>query len=234
MISIIIPVLNEIGAIESLLLYISENASEKNITEIIVVDGGSVDDTPNAVLGFSEKSLFNIKCITSEKGRAIQMNKGAEVASGNILYFLHADSFPPKDFDGDIISEVKKENLAGCFRMKFDSGHPLLLISQWFTRFNFNFCRGGDQSLYITRELFNSFGGFNENYIIYEDCEFTSRIYKKANFKVLSKYILTSSRKYSEMGTWNLQFHFTVIHLKKWCGATPQNLYKYYQRNIVS
>ena len=63
------------------------------------------------------------------------MNIGAKEASGDILYFLHADSFPPKDFDYNIIRQVKKGNIAGCFRMKFNSTHPVLKISQWFTTF---------------------------------------------------------------------------------------------------
>ncbi len=234
MISIVIPVLNEVETIGSLLSHISENASKKNIAEILVVDGGSIDGTQNIVINFSEKSSFHIKCIDSEKGRAKQMNHGASEANGSILYFLHADSLPPKSFDSDITSEVKKGNLAGCFRMKFDSNHIVLKVSQWFTQFNIKFCRGGDQSLFIAKDLFNKLSGFNENYTIYEDCEFTNRIYENSTFKVLPKFILTSSRKYSEIGTWRLQFHFTMIHLKKWAGATPQDLYKYYKKNIDS
>lgn len=245
MISIIIPVLNEVETIEALLSHISENAcapakasggtrADIYISEILVVDGGSQDSTLEVVIDFSKKSKFNIQCIVSERGRAKQMNTGAAYATGSILYFLHADSFPPKNFDSGIISEVKQGNLAGCFRMKFDNKHPVLLISQWFTQFNLKFCRGGDQSLFISKELFNKLSGFNEDYIIYEDCEFTNRIYETAKFKVLPKYIVTSSRKYSEKGTWKLQYHFTVIHLKKWAGASPKVLYNYYKRHILS
>lgn len=234
MISIVIPVLNEVKTVERLLAHISENASIKNITQILVIDGGSQDGTKELVIDLSEKSSLNIQCISSERGRAKQMNIGAAQATGDILYFLHADSFPPKDFDRDIISEVERGNLAGCFRMKFDSNHPVLLVSQWFTQFNRKFCRGGDQSLFISKKLFNKLSGFNEDYIIYEDCEFTNRIYDVTKFKVLSKHIITSSRKYSEKGTWKLQYHFTMIHLKKWAGASPQELYNYYKRHIPS
>ena len=234
MISIIIPVLNEVETIVDLLSHISESASEKNIAEILVVDGGSQDGTRDAITDFSDKSSLNIKCIPSERGRAKQMNMGASNALGSILYFLHADSFPPKNFDLDITSEIKQGNEAGCFRMKFDNKHPVLVISQWFTQFNFKFCRGGDQSLFITKELFNNLSGFNEDYTIYEDCEFTNRIYNATKFKVLPKYIVTSARKYSEKGTWKLQYHFTIIHLKKWSGASPDALYEYYKRHILS
>jgi len=234
MISIIVPVLNEVETIEVLIAHISENSSKDNITEILVVDGGSIDGTKEVVLGLSESYSFKIGCLVSEKGRAKQMNSGAREATGTILYFLHADSLPPKDFDTDILSEVKKGSLAGCFRMKFDSKHPLLIFSQWFTRFNFKFCRGGDQSLFITKKLFTSLNGYNEDYIIYEDCELTNRIYEGFNFKILPTHIITSARKYSEKGAWNLQYHFTMIHLKKWKGATPQELYDYYVRHIAN
>ena len=234
MISIIIPVLNEAYTIESLLEHISENTSELSTIEILVVDGGSSDNTKALVQKYSGKSSINIKLITSEKGRAKQMNAGARVATKGILYFLHADSFPPKGFAKSIISEVERGNITGCFRLKFDDNHPLLKFSQWFTRFNFKFCRGGDQSLFITSTAFNSLGGYNESYTIYEDCEFINRLYDQIGFTVINDHITTSSRKYSKNGTWKLQFHFTVIHLKKWMGASPKKLYSYYDRYIVS
>jgi rSAM/selenodomain-associated transferase 2 len=234
MISIIIPVLNEACTIESLLEHISENTSEINSIEILVVDGGSSDNTKSIVQRYSEKSPLNIKLMTSEKGRAKQMNTGAQAATKSILYFLHADSFPPKGFDQSIISEVEKGNITGCFRLKFDDNHPLLKFSEWFTRFNYKFCRGGDQSLFITSKAFNSLGGYNESYTIYEDCEFINRLYNQIGFTVINDHITTSSRKYSKNGTWKLQFHFTIIHLKKWMGASPKDLFNYYDRNIVS
>jgi rSAM/selenodomain-associated transferase 2 len=233
MISIIIPVFNESETIITVLQHISENASENNISEIIVVDGGSTDDTQEKVIRFTENSDKNIQLLTSKKGRAVQMNTGAGVASGEVLYFLHVDSFPPKNFDKQIISEINKGNKAGCFRMKFDNDHPLLKFSQWFTRLNFTFCRGGDQSLFISKSIFETLGGFNESYIIYEDCEFINRIYDRFTFTIIPDYVITSSRKYEIIGAWKLQYHFAVIHLKNKFGATPENLYQYYRRNIA-
>lgn len=233
MISIIIPVFNESETITLLLRHISENASEKNISEIIVVDGGSNDGTVAKVFRYSETSDQNIQLITSQKGRSVQMNAGAQVAAGKILYFLHADSFPPKNFDTQIISEVTKGNKAGCFRMKFDNDHPLLKFSQWFTRLNFTFCRGGDQSLFISKSIFVKLGRFNESYIVYEDCEFINRIYAQFTFTIIPDYVITSSRKYEIVGAWKLQYHFAVIHLKNKFGASPERLYQYYRKNIA-
>jgi Glycosyltransferases involved in cell wall biogenesis len=167
MISIIIPVINEVENIGKLLSYLFATASEKNISEIIVVDGGSFDGTQDTILKISETAPFKTVLISSEKGRAKQMNLGAQNASGSILYFLHADSFPPKEFDTSILMEINKGNHAGCFRMKFDSKHLVLVFSQWFTKFNFKVCRGGDQSLFVSKNLFQKLSGFNEQYAIY-------------------------------------------------------------------
>lgn len=232
MISIIIPVLNEIESIEQLLVHITETTSERHITEVLVVDGGSSDGTQEAVLRFSENTTMPVKLIPSEKGRAKQMNLGAKFAKGSTYYFLHADSFPPQNFDQLILSEIAKGNKAGCFRMKFDSSHPLLRFSQWFTRFNFKFCRGGDQSLFVSKELFTELNGFNEKYIIYEDCEFINRIYDHYSFSIIPKYIITSARKYKHIGMWKLQFLFTVIHLKHRMGNKPETLYRYYNKHV--
>lgn len=227
-ISIIIPILNEGATITAFLDYLLNNSSKENISEIIVVDGGSIDTSREKVKKFSDVVL-----LSSEKGRALQMNTGAKYATGTVLYFIHADSYPPKNFDKYIIQSFKKEKKAGCFRMKFDYQHPVLKFSQWFTRFNYKSCRGGDQSLFVSKNIFNELGGYNENYIIYEDYDLISRLYKNVSFKVIPKYITTSARRYIENGTWRLQFHFMMIHLKKFFGASPAALYNYYRKNIA-
>jgi len=234
MISIIIPVLNESENIVKLLPHLTKNASDQNGMEIIVVDGGSTDGTPQLVKDFSEKNNLKTLLITSEKGRAKQMNAGAKKATGEILYFLHGDSFPPKDFDQFILSTLDQGADAGSFRMKFDSHHPVLKVSQWFTQFNYKFCRGGDQSLFIKKEVFEQLQGYQESFIIYEDCEFINRIYDGYKFKVINAYLTTSARRYRKNGTVKLQYHFTIIHLKKLFGASPESLSNYYQKHIAS
>jgi len=226
-ISIVIPVLNEEDNITALLSYLRKSTSSKNIKEIIVVDGGSSDKT--VALAVEN----NVKVIRSEKGRSKQMNYGAQNARGDILYFLHVDTLPPKNFDESILNSVQNGNQAGCFRMKFDSSSKFLGFFAWFTKLNFKICRGGDQSLFINKKLFKSIGGFNEDYIVYEDNEFTDRLYKLVDFKILPRHVITSARRYEQKGEIKLQYYFGMMHLKNYTGAGPKKLKEYYYRKIA-
>lgn len=231
-ISIIIPVLNEAANINRLLAHLIENETGENISEIIVVDGNSQDNTTELVKEFSKNSTIAIRLIQSERGRAKQMNAGANHSKSTILYFLHADSYPPQNFDNLIISEIEKQQLAGCFKMRFDSNHWWLAIVGWATRFNWKICRGGDQSLFITKALFNEIGGFDQRYTIYEDQILTNQLYKRKQFVVIQHWIETSARLYEKKGVWYLQYHFLMIYLKKWLGASAEEIYTYYKKHI--
>lgn len=251
-ISIVIPILNEAETIRLLLQHLIENSSKINIAEIIVVDGGSTDGsqqilndvTSSAVerqgkgvdrvyteLGRSDRP--DIQMLNSERGRAKQMNAGAKIVTGNILYFLHADSFPPKNFDELILNEVKNGNLAGCFRLKFDSNHWWLRLVSWLTQFRWRACRGGDQSQFIATSLFNDIGGFNERFTIYEDNILINELYTRKQFVVINKRIKTSARLYERHGIWKLQYHFCTIYVKKWLGASADKLFTYYKKHIA-
>lgn len=245
-ISIIIPILNEAETIKKLLNYLLKNSSKETSLEIIIVDGGSTDGSLEIIeLFLSGKTQSRptsdlstaleetrIKLINSEKGRAKQMNLGAKQATGNVLYFLHADSFPPKNFDKLIITEIEKGINAGCFIMKFDSNHWWLKLAGLLTKLPWKICRGGDQSLFVSKSLFNTIGGFDETFAVYEDNDFISKLYTKNQFVVIQKWLTTSARRYKTNGIWTLQYHFLVIHFKKWFGASSEKLNSYYKKHI--
>ncbi|WP_108805009.1 TIGR04283 family arsenosugar biosynthesis glycosyltransferase [Aquimarina sp. Aq107] len=234
-ISIIIPILNEAATICKLLSHLIQTSSSPNfIKEIIVVDGGSVDESQKTVTDFANTQKTPIKLVSSAKGRAKQMNTGAAAASGEILYFLHADSFPPDGYDKDIIQQIHEGNEAGCFRMKFDSKHWWLRFLGWLTQFESKRCRGGDQSQFITASLFREIDGYDEAYIVYEDNDLVDRLFAIDKFVIIPKYVITSARRYREVGVWRLQYHFLNIHMRRWLGASSEDLYRYYKEKVVS
>lgn len=226
-ISIIIPALNEEDHIGVLIDYLIKNSTAKNICEVLVIDGGSQDHT----VPIAENA--GAKVHQTGKGRARQMNFGAHSSIGDILYFLHADTFPPKDFDRHIITAILENHESGCFQMRFDSDNWMLRFFAWFTKYNHKICRGGDQSLFITKKLFTKTKGFDEDYMVFEDNEFIGRLYRKTDFKILPQHVRTSARKYREHGVIRLQYHFGIIHLKNYLGAGPEQLYDYYKRKIA-
>lgn len=228
MISIIIPVYNEEARLPALLKHL-ETSSSGYISEIIVVDGGSTDKTARIA-----QSKINVKYVNSERGRAVQMNTGAKNAGSNIFYFLHADSFPPLNFDALIVEEIENGNKAGCFQMKFDKDHWWLNLMGWFTRFNHISCRGGDQSLFVEKELFNKTKGFDESYRVYEDNDFIKRLYQNGDFTVIKSWVITSARLYERMGVWQTQLLFAQIYWKRRWGATAEELYNHYHNRINS
>ena len=232
MISIVIPVYNEASRIKETLTFLMKNSSSENILDIGVVDGESTDQTSEAVKEVI-KEYPKVHLISSPKGRSIQMNTGARESHGDILYFLHADSYPPSGFDAYILNEVKKGNEAGCFKMKFDHTHWWLRLASWLTRFNWRACRGGDQSIFIKRTLFDDIGGFDEDFKIFEDQIIIKELYRRNQFVVIQEQLTTSARLYERVGIWKLQYHFWAIYVKRWFGSSPENIYRYYTRNIA-
>ncbi len=195
--------------------------------EILLIDGGSTDKSLEIA-----KSISGITVLSSPKGRPIQMNFGAKSANFEVLYFLHIDSHPPKNFDALIIQEVKRGNLAGCFRMKFRSQHPWLKFIGWLTRFKLRACRGGDQSQFITKDLFYAIGGYNEEFLIYEDQLLISELYTRKEFVVIPKWLTTSARRFEEVGVFNLQLIFWKVYYMRLKGRSAGEIYKYYQSNF--
>lgn len=190
MISVIIPTLNEAEGISSLILYLLKNGGA-DLKEVIVSDGGSTDDT-------NEKAVATGALVVKspQKGRAAQLNFGATKASAKILYFVHADSYPPPTFAKDIQLAIGEGFGFGRFRTRFDSKMPILKINAFFTRFDLFICYGGDQTLFIVKELFEKIHGFSEEMRIMEDYDIVIRGKQSGRYKIIQKDVLVSARKY--------------------------------------
>ncbi|MEI6638653.1 MAG: glycosyltransferase [Chlorobium sp.] len=225
-ISIIMPTCNEeviiAGSLHNLLAI-----TEKSEGIEIIVSDASRDCTPD-ILG-----SFPVTVCHSAKGRGTQMNCGARVAGGDILYFLHADTFPPTTFVEDIRAAAATGKKAGCFRMSFDDNHPLMTLFGWFTQFPFLICRGGDQSLFIDKGLFLRIGGFDETMLIMEDYDIITRIERLERFHILEAEVTTSARKYLRNGIIPLQMSFGTIHLMYALGVDQATIIRYYRENIL-
>jgi rSAM/selenodomain-associated transferase 2 len=199
MISIIIPAYNEAGYIGNLISYLKKYAGASAI-ELIVSDAGSVDETVAIAADAGAKVLHS-----PQKGRAAQMNFGASKASGDIFYFVHADCIPPASFIADIENAAANNFAAGRYRTQFMSNRFLLKLNAYFTRYDLFVCYGGDQTFFITRQLFEKLNGFDETKLIMEDYDITERARKIGQYKIMDKAVLVSARKYENNGWMRVQ-----------------------------
>lgn len=225
-ISIIIPTFNEAEAIAHLLRYLRQAAVEP-APEILVVDGGSTD----ATVALARQAGATV-LLAPRKGRAAQLNHGAQQARGELLYFLHADSYPPAGFLGHLRLAHAQGCAAGCYRLAFDHPHWFLRFSAWCTRLPLTVVRFGDQSLFVSRDLFARLGGYREDLLLMEDQEIVQRLRAQGPFRVLPHAVTTSARKYLANGVFRLQGIFTLIVGLYWLGVSQRRLVQLYRRLI--
>lgn len=225
-ISVIIPTFNESKRIGKLLDHLFDQANDA-LLEVIVVDGGSTDGTVEMV-----NQHLDAQLIHSGKGRAVQMNAAAAIAKGDVLYFLHADSWPPKSYLNDILEATSLGHVAGSYRFQFDNSRFLLAINSFFTRFGALFCRGGDQSMFILKETFDELNGFDESYVIMEDYDFIIRFSEQHEFYVIPKNIIVSDRKYKSNSYLRVQIANLIAFTMFRRGASRQRIKSVYERML--
>ena len=227
MISVIIPTYNEEETISETIKRIVELDQANLVKEIIIADGGSADDTAEMAKKQGTKVV-----VSPVKGRGAQMNYGASFAQNDVLYFLHADTVPPEKFSDDIARAITQGFTSGCYQLSFDVSHWFLKANCWFTRFDVNAVRFGDQSLFVTKKIFERCGGFREELIMMEDQEIIGRIKKYGKFKVINRSVITSARKYLDNGIYRMQGIFFLIWLMYYLGYAQQKLLKLHRRLI--
>ncbi|MEP7229922.1 MAG: TIGR04283 family arsenosugar biosynthesis glycosyltransferase [Ginsengibacter sp.] len=225
MISVIIPTFNEEKKIDATINNILNGADKENIFEIIITDGGSSDNTAEIAQSLSAKTI-----VVWDKNRAAQLNAAAHIAKGSILLFLHADSIATTGYTIKIIEAINHNYHSGCFRLMFDYDHWFLKANAWFTRFDVNAIRFGDQGLFVTKEVFEKSGGYDEKLVIMEDQEIIHRLKKYSSFKVLNAYMITSSRKYLANGIYKTQGTFFIIWMLYYIGISQKRLLKLYRK----
>ncbi len=196
MISVIIPTYNEEKALPMTLGHLLAQSGDY---EVLVVDGGSTDQTRDTV-----SIMPNVRLMTAPKGRACQMNTGATLATGEWLLFLHADTRLPEGALARLNAMEADESVqAGGFLHSF-SGHDwrLRLVS-YLDNFRCRHSRiiYGDQALFVRRTLFERLGGFPDQPIL-EDVALGEKLARFTLPILLQPPVITDSRKFVKMGVW--------------------------------
>lgn len=220
--SIIIPSLNEQQQIKNCLLALQP---WRNQAEIILVDGGSHDDTVSIATPLVDKRL------SCSKGRAKQMNLGANHAEGEILIFLHADTYLPKNALGLIRQNISLTKVWGRFDIKLTGSHWLLpIISQMMNwRSRFTGIATGDQVIFVARTAFDNVHGYPDIALM-EDISLSQSLKKLSSPLCLTAKVHSSARRWQQFGVFNTIFLMWSLRLGYFFGTHPDTLALLYQQ----
>jgi rSAM/selenodomain-associated transferase 2 len=222
-ISVIIPTLNEESVISDCLRQFEQVSAS---LEIIVVDGGSEDRTEEIATGCEHVRFLR----SPSRGRAVQMNAGAEIATGDLMLFLHADTTLPEDWYRFITASMSTPGISGG-RFRFDISDSRR-VYRWIVRgTNFRSRRlgitYGDQAIYTSREIFERVGGY-EMMPIFEDSKFAERLKQEGTFDWIDVPVVTSARRWQRHGpvrTILLTWFLRVLYI---LSVSPKTLTRFY------
>ena len=225
-ISVIIPTLNEEQTIVATLAH----TAALGFDELIVVDGGSLDQTPVLVESYrrrTQSSAFSaLQWVTAPCGRARQMNEGAKASRGDILLFLHADTQLPDDAKTVIDATLADERMVGGrFDVRFDRpsmwGSLISKTMNWRSRLSG--LATGDQALFVRRPLFEQMGGFADIPLM-EDIEFSRRLKRKGKTAALTATVTTSFRRWEQQGPLRTILLMWILRFLYGIGVSPHHL----------
>ncbi|WP_412062976.1 TIGR04283 family arsenosugar biosynthesis glycosyltransferase [Rubrivirga sp. IMCC45206] len=229
-ISVVIPALDEAAAIGATLASVERQTGP---WQAIVADGGSTDGTAD----LARTALAEAHVVDSDRGRARQMNAGAEHASGDVLVFLHADTrLPDNAFDAVRAALADPLAVAGCFRTAFDVkergdfgpvGRAVMRLWEarlWMRWHRFAF---GDRALFVRREVFEAVGGFPEQ-PLFEDLDAVRAVRQHGRFVFLDAEVVTSARRYRRHGALRQQLRNMALWAGWNVGVAPARLKRFY------
>jgi rSAM/selenodomain-associated transferase 2 len=219
-ISVIIPALNE----ESIIFSTLEALGPVEPEEVIVVDGGSTDQT-REIVACTDATLVSSTC-----GRAEQMNHGARLARGDVFLFLHADTRLPPSAIRDIRSALEDPRwVGGRFDVRLEGNHRIFgLIGALINlRSRLTKVATGDQAIFVRREIFEEIGGF-PNLPLIEDIAFSRSLKKKGKVACLKSQVATSARRWEREGIWQTVLRMWVLRFLYFAGVSPYRLKRYY------
>jgi rSAM/selenodomain-associated transferase 2 len=230
-ISVIIPTLNEERTIMATLTH----TASLGFDELIVVDGGSTDETPALVesyrLSTQSSALSPVQWVTAPCGRARQMNEGAKTSRGEILLFLHADAQLPDDAKTMIDMTLADQRMVGGrFDVRFDRpsmwGTIISRTMNWRSRLSS--IATGDQALFVRRPIFEQMGGFADMPLM-EDIEFSRRLKRKGATTALTATVTTSFRRWERHGPLRTILLMWTLRFLYWIGISPSHLVEWYK-----
>lgn len=221
--SVIIPVLNEAANIESVLRALLPLRAGG--AELIVVDGGSTDDTARLAAPLADRLIH------AERGRAHQMNAGAPASRGDVLLFLHADTLLPVDA-GDLVLAglAASRRTWGRFDVRIAGRPPMLrLIALLMNlRSRLTGIATGDQAIFVKRDDFFAVGGFPPLPLM-EDIELSSRLKQRSAPLCLHARVTTSGRRWETHGVCRTIFLMWSLRLRYRLGTPAETLARAYR-----
>ncbi len=225
--SIIIPALNEAANISTALKRL-QPLRERG-AEVIVVDGGSSDDT------VALASALGVRTITTAPGRATQQNAGAQIATGDTLLFLHSDTRLPDNVDTLIDAALKEHNTTwGRFDVTLDSGklrsHFMLKVIATLMNFRSRMTgiATGDQCIFVRKSTFEQVDGF-PNIPLMEDIALSKSLKKISAPVCLRERVTTSARRWQKQGVWRTMVLMWWLRFAYWAGVSPTKLATWYR-----